>query len=337
MGRAGRRRASTRFDGASARAAYAAALTPLLGRQEAIGAPASSLALVTVTHNSASHLPTLARSVERHLPGVRLVVVDCASGDETVGVARGFGSVVTVSLDQNVGFGRANNHGVEQISEPVTALINPDVELVDDSLLELANEALDPRRPDRLLAPLVLYPDGSRQDSVHPAPATFAEVMRAVVPPGGAPGTGLAPWGACEPRRVGWAVGCALVARTGTFRRLGPFDEGIFLYGEDLDLGLRAAQAGIETWFWPLARVIHHRAHSSRVAFGGEPFELLARARREVVGRRLGPRRERLDDAAQAVTFASRIAVKGLLGRTAARERRQLAALRRVRRADGRA
>jgi N-acetylglucosaminyl-diphospho-decaprenol L-rhamnosyltransferase len=337
MGAAGRARARTRFGGAASRAAYAAALKPLLAGRGRVARPAAKLALVTVTHNSASHLARLAESVQRHLPGVRLVVVDCASSDQTLSVARGLRSVVTVSLDQNVGFGRANNLGLEQLSEPVTALINPDVELVDDSLSALAAEALDPERADRLLAPLVLYPDGSRQDSVHPAPATFADVMRSVVPPGVVAGTGLGPWRAATPRRVGWAVGCALVARTETLRRLGPFDERIFLYGEDLDLGLRAAQAGIETWFWPSARVIHHRAHSSRAAFGGEPFELLARARREVVGRRLGPRRARLDDAAQAVTFASRIAVKRLLGRAEARERRQLAALRRARQADGRA
>jgi hypothetical protein len=55
------------------------------------------------------------------------------------------------------------------------------------------------------------------------------------------------------------------------------------------------------------------------------------------VARRLGQRRARLDDAAQAATFASRIVSKRLLGRSALRERRQLEALRRVRRADGRA
>jgi N-acetylglucosaminyl-diphospho-decaprenol L-rhamnosyltransferase len=336
MGRAARARVQTRFDGASSRAAYAAALKPLLAGK-ANRPPAADLALVTVTHNSASHLQTLGRSVERHLPGARLVVVDCASRDDTVAVARGIGSAVIVPLDQNVGFGRASNRAIQEIRERVTALVNPDVELIDDSLLELAAEALDPRRPDQLLAPLVLHSDGSRQDSVHPAPATFADVMRSVVPPGVAPGTALAPWGARAPRPVGWAVGCALVARTATLRRLGPFDEQIFLYGEDLDLGLRAAQAGIETWFCPMARVIHHRAHSSRVAFGGEAFVLLARARRDVVGRRLGRSRQRLDDASQAVTFASRIAAKRLLRRSAARERRQLAALRRVRRTDGRA
>jgi N-acetylglucosaminyl-diphospho-decaprenol L-rhamnosyltransferase len=296
-----------------------------------------TLALVTVTHNSAAELGGLLASIDRHLPGVALVVVDSASSDETLAVARG-ARVQTIALDHNVGFGRGCNIGVAAVTTPVTALVNPDVELLDDSLVALAREALQP--PERLLAPLVLNADGSRQDTVHPRPTTPSDLGRVVVPPGLAPrraALALAPWRSDRPRRVGWAVGCALVARTETLRRLGPFDERIFLYYEDLDLALRGAEHGVQTWFCPSARVLHHRAHSSDKEFGGEPFELLARARREVVARRLGTRRAGLDDAAQAATFASRIVSKRLLGRSALRERRQLEALLRVRRADGRA
>ncbi len=184
----------------------------------------------------------------------------------------------------------------------------------------------------------MLSPDGSRQDTVHPMPASAPDVVRALVPPALAPGRAgvwLAPWRSTEPRQVGWAVGCAIAARTDTLRRLGPFDEAIFLYSEDMELGLRAAAAGVATWFWPAARVCHHRAHSSAVAFGGEPFERLAAARHDVVSRCLGRRRAALDDALQALTFASRIAVKTVLRRPAGRERAQLRALRSLRSGRG--
>jgi GT2 family glycosyltransferase len=131
---------------------------------------------------------------------------------------------------------------------------------------------------------------------------------------------------------VGWAVGCAVVGRTGTLARLGPFDDRIFLYGEDLDLGLRSHAEGIETWFWPQGRVVHGRGHATARAFGGEPFELLAHARHEVVARRRGTRIARLDDFSQTVTFGSRRALKLALGRPAERERRQLEAIRDIRR-----
>jgi N-acetylglucosaminyl-diphospho-decaprenol L-rhamnosyltransferase len=296
-----------------------------------------AFALVTVTHNSAVAVEALLRSVARHLPGVRVVVVDNVSGDDTVAVAAGFAQAVVVPLPENVGFGRANNRGLAEVSEPVAVLVNPDVELLDDSLRALAAEAA--AGSERLLAPLVLYPDGSRQDTVHPMPASGADALRALVPPAvvtGRPGVWLEPWRSRSPRRVGWAVGCAIGARADVLRRLGPFDESIFLYGEDMELGLRAAAHGVPTWFWPAARVCHHRAHASTVAFGGEPFARLAAARHEVVRRRLGPRRAALDDALQGLTFASRIAVKAALRRPASRERAQLRALRDARRSGAR-
>jgi GT2 family glycosyltransferase len=123
------------------------------------------------------------------------------------------------------------------------------------------------------------------------------------------------------------------VARTETLRRLGPFNERLFLFGEDLELGLRCAESGVETWFWPSARVVHHGGHATRAAFADEPFEPLARARRAALASQRGPLSLGLDDAAQALTFASRLGVKRVLGRDVTRERRQLAALAAARRA----
>jgi N-acetylglucosaminyl-diphospho-decaprenol L-rhamnosyltransferase len=340
LGAAGRARARARFDLAQGRVRFAAALGDAHRRHPADPAAAAGLALVTVTHNSGSELDRLLSSVARHLPGARVVVVDCASADSSRAVALKARSGITVeliALSSNEGFGTACNRGVGAVAEPVAALVNPDVELIDDSLLVLVEEVGRPGAPERLLAPLVLSPDGSRQDTVHPLPGSGSELARSLIPPAAAvgrlgPALGLAPWRASGPRRVGWAVGCALVARTDTLARLGPFDEGIFLYGEDLDLGLRAREIGIETWFWPSGRVLHVGGHATARAFGGEPVELLARARHEVVARRLGTRLARFDDLSQTVTFASRRALKLALRRPAERERSQLDAIRALRR-----
>jgi GT2 family glycosyltransferase len=44
--------------------------------------------------------------------------------------------------------------------------------------------------------------------------------------------------------RAQWVSGCAMVARRETFERIGGFDEGYFLYSEDVDFCMRAAAAG---------------------------------------------------------------------------------------------
>jgi GT2 family glycosyltransferase len=294
------------------------------------------MALVTVTHDSEPELRLLLASVSRHLPGARVVVVDSGSSDGSLAAAREWtGGAETLEMGSNVGFGRAVNAGLERVGEPVTAVVNPDVELLDASLADLAREAALDGRPERILAPAVLLPDGSRQDSAQPEPGSPLLGVRSLLPAPALPPPlrrRVEPWRSNEPLRVGWAIACCLAARTETLRRLGPFDESIFLYGEDLDLCLRASDAGVETWFWPAVRVRHAAAHATARAFGGEAFELLARQRREVVRRRRGRRRASLDDWQLLVTYCNRIALKTLLRRDSRAERRRLTALRAARR-----
>jgi N-acetylglucosaminyl-diphospho-decaprenol L-rhamnosyltransferase len=347
VGRAGRGRAELHYRIEDSCRRYEALLDEAAGARERRGvaapapreAPGAGVAIVTVLHESERDVSVLLRSVDRHLPGASVVAVDSGSSDAGAALVRDWpGQAQVIELDENVGFGRACNRALAVVDEPVTALVNPDAELLDGSLAELAGEVLRTDRPERILAPVVIHPDGVREDSAHPEPGSPPELVRALLPATGLPRLlrpPIEPWRADEPRRVGWAVGCCLVARTDTLRRLGPFDDRAFLYAEDMDLGLRATDAGVETWFWPRGRVLHHRAHASARVFGGEPFDLLAARRREVVRRWRGERRQRVDDATQIVTFATRIALKSLLGGSAERERRQLAALRRARREQG--
>jgi N-acetylglucosaminyl-diphospho-decaprenol L-rhamnosyltransferase len=79
----------------------------------------------------------------------------------------------------------------------------------------------------------------------------------------------------------------------------------------------------------PELRLAHAGGHAT--LRHGEPFDLLARRRREAIAATLGARALALDDLAQAVTFATRAAGHALLGGDAARPRAQLAALRRAR------
>ena len=56
-------------------------------------------------------------------------------------------------------------------------------------------------------------------------------------------------------------LGGFLMLRRSMLDELGGFDEGYRLYGEDIDLAYRAAQAGWERWYVPAAVVRHeHKA-----------------------------------------------------------------------------
>jgi GT2 family glycosyltransferase len=193
------------------------------------------------------------------------------------------------------------------------------------------------RREDALHVPRLLNPDGSVQRSAHPVPGRPGALLPALIHPRALPRPlrhAAEPWRAedRDERPVGWAIAAAVAARTATLRRLGPFDAAQFLFFEDLDLCLRARAAGVPTLLHPRLALEHRGGHATGPAYGGEPHALLARRRREVVGANLGARALALDDAAQALTFATRAAARAALRRDAGRERAQLRALRAARR-----
>jgi GT2 family glycosyltransferase len=244
-----------------------------------------TLSIVTVIHDSAAHLTRLLDSLDAHAPGRQVIVVDSGSSDDGARIARERGAEV-VDLPHNPGFGAGNNAGIARARHDVTALLNPDVELLDDGLLRLAERA----KPGTLTFPRLLNPDGSVQDTAHPLPGTRGEILRAFLPARIAP----QPYRATSTTTVGWAIAAALVAPTATLRAT-PFDEDAHLFYEDLDLCLRA-----RCELHPDVALRHVGGHST----GADRLALEARRRREVVAERLGPAALRRDDLAQAITFA---------------------------------
>jgi len=290
--------------------------------------PVLDFTAVIVLHDSEAELRTLLDSIEAQLRGApQLVVIDSGSRDGGAQLARERGAEVEV-MPGNLGFGAACNAGVARARHEVTVLLNPDCELLDGSLAELASIAR--AHPGALHVPRLLDPSGAVQRSAHPLPGTAGAVAGALVHPPLLPPVlrdRLEPYRASSTRTVGWAIAACLAGSTKLLRRLGPFDPGVHLFAEDMELCLRARALGIPTVLHPQLRVRHTGGHS--ILRDGEPYALLARRRREAVGSALGPRARALDDLAQLLTFATRIGARAAIGRDASRERAQFGALRR--------
>ena len=286
--------------------------------------------VVVVLHDSAAELAALLRSIDERLElRPQLVVVDTGTPDGGSAHAAEWGAELLERRD-NPGFGAASNAGVALARHDVCVLLNPDCELLDGSLAELARLAR--AYPRALHVPRLLNGDGSVQRSAHPLPGTVGALGGALLHAPLLPVAArvrLEPYRAARARTVGWAIAACLAAETAALRRLGPFDPTAHLFAEDLDLCLRARAAGMPTVLHPQLRLRHTGGHATQRA--GEPFDVLARRRREVVGAARGPRALALDDAAQALTFASRAAAHAVVGGDARRPWRQLRALARAR------
>ena len=289
--------------------------------------------IVVVTWQSAGDLLRLVESMNRHLDdGHELVVVDNASSDDPAGSAGAWkGDRRFIALDRNAGFGTATNAGAEAARCPGVVLLNPDSELVDSSLERLVELALT----ERVLAgPRLLNPDGSAQPSASGPPVGLWPWVGALVPGAIQPPAVRArtePWRLETATRVAWLTGACVAAPREVLRKLGPFDPAIHLYGEDMDLGLRAARAGVESWFRPdVSRVVHRGGASAAVLDVEDREHRVASNRRAVLARAYGGRRETAAWLAQRANLRLRVLSKRALGRDATRETATLRAARRA-------
>jgi len=279
--------------------------------------------IVIVTWNSASEIGPLLESIGRWLPDTwDVIVVDNASSDSTVmRVDESSRPVRLIRTWQNLGFGAANNIGVHDVTTAATVLLNPDTLLLDDSLVSLVDLAM---ATGCLAGPRLMSPDGTAQPSASCLPASLTGTLRIVIPASALPerwASAVEPWRAARTVRAGWLSGACIAAPTSLLRRLGPFDESIHMYGEDMDLGLRAESHGIPRLFAPdVARVVHLSDRSSAQRYRDRGLAVSVRNRRNIVRRRLGRHRERWDDLNEVGLAVTRLAGKRLLGRSAARQ-----------------
>jgi GT2 family glycosyltransferase len=66
-----------------------------------------------------------------------------------------------------------------------------------------------------------------------------------------------------RPQPVDWVAGASMIIRRGVFESIGLFDEGYFLYFEEVDFCLRARRHGWPCWYVPQSRVMHIAGQSS--------------------------------------------------------------------------
>lgn len=290
------------------------------------------VSLVVVTWESSADLAGLVASLIDHLPSdgtVELVVVDNASSSDPTEIAnRWSGPVQVERLGENLGFGAASNRGVRMAHAPVTVLCNPDVRLLDDSILRLAHLSA---KHQALVGPRLLWSDGTPQPSASGPVVGIWPWIGALVPGAVQPKWMLArtePWRLEQTTEVTWLTGAVIAAPTDPLERLGPFDEEIELMSEDLDLGLRARSRGLKSVFAPdICRVEHLGGRSLAQRFPDRGLRLAADNRSSVIRRAYGQRAERRSRAALRSRLQLRRFAKHLLGRDISTEQAELDSL----------
>jgi N-acetylglucosaminyl-diphospho-decaprenol L-rhamnosyltransferase len=219
------------------------------------------VAAVVVSHGNAAE-------VERLLPALEPQV------DELVVVANVPGSVPdgvdAIHNGHPRGFGANLNLGISRTTAELVCSVNPDAVPTPGAIDEL-RRWLEPRPRGGIAGPAMVYPDGTLQPSRRRFPTVLGTLVRRT------PLRALFdPYRLqrrhyhlderpTEPVEADWMLGGFLMMRRSMLDELQGFDEGFFLYGEDIDLCYRAWKAGWERWYVPSAVVEHeHQAVTDR-------------------------------------------------------------------------
>jgi N-acetylglucosaminyl-diphospho-decaprenol L-rhamnosyltransferase len=226
--------------------------------------------IIIVTYNSERFIASCLSSILQHRTdySYEIIVVDNDSQDMTKEIVQRFDSVNLIENKENQGFSKANNIGIMHSKGRYTFLLNPDVHITDhcvDQLTRRLNE--DDSRA--IVAPKLVYSDGSIQESARRFPNLFIQVAGRIPLFHKLVQTQhneylMKDWNHSSNRDVDWVIGAAILAKKEDLIEIGMFDEDFFLYCEDIDLCYRFYKRGYKAYYDADVTLIHEYQKTSR-------------------------------------------------------------------------
>lgn len=247
------------------------------------------LTVVIVNFRTADEVIECVESLVCQQPGfdVSIRVLDNASGDDSaLRIREAFGNKVEVlESDVNLGFGAGCNLAVKGVRSSHVLFLNPDTVVPPGFISSLSTFSRQTPFAG-IWGVVTTHSDGSINRSFAWNPISIWSLF--------CQGSGL---GALFPRvrflnpEVVWVEresgrhfvkvvsGCCLLIHTELLRLLRGFDEEFFMYGEDVDLCLRASSFGASPVVDTSIAIVHHGARSESIRSGKLVRLLGAKAR----------------------------------------------------------
>lgn len=214
-----------------------------------------SISILIVTYNSAPHLRTTLETVlAQDYPDYEVILVDNASRDDSLAIAREFEprGLRVIAGTTNRGFAGGNNDGAAASRGELIFLVNPDITMPPGALYELAR-AFAACPEAGVIGAKLIASDGEtllHAGGLVGLPAHCSN-----------PGRGERDNGQFQaPIECEYVQGAALALRREYWQRLGGLDESLNpAYYEDTDLCVRARRRlGLKVICWPALRLLHH-------------------------------------------------------------------------------
>jgi GT2 family glycosyltransferase len=228
----------------------------------------ASVDVIIVSYNSEALIRRCLESLfndQGHIG--KIVVVDNASCDGTVGVVRTFVGVELIELKDNSGFSRASNLAFTRTGSDYLMFLNPDCFATGFAVSSLFNRAVM-LGDDCILGPRILNADMSLQFSArsfHSLITQFSEsfFLFRLFPKSRLFGRYFRQY---EDHSVefepDWVTGAVMLMPRRLFGAVGLFDERFFMFEEDADLCYRARKLGYKVVYHPGSTFVHCDAGS---------------------------------------------------------------------------
>lgn len=239
------------------------------------------ISAVVLTWNSARHIEWCLRSLvaDAYCTGIELelFVVDGGSVDGTWEILSRLSEEIpelhAIQLGRNLGTTVSRNIAIRESRGEYVLILDSDTEVLPGALGALC-KALEGAPRAGIVAPRLLYPDGSVQPSCKQFPTALLKMCKFVpvslVQRLGEKGE-LYPYEVYskdfkEILRVDHCISACWLVRREAIEAVGLLDERIFYAPEDVDYCLRVWLAGWEVLYVPSPEVVHHtqrRSHKS--------------------------------------------------------------------------
>jgi len=230
------------------------------------------LSVIIVNYNTKKLLENCLKSIFKFSKNVNfeVIMVDNGSKDNSQQMVKTkFPQVKLIPNRDNLGFAKANNQGIRVAKGKYVLLLNSDTYLVENSFKKIVENANQLENLG-VIGPLLLNEDKSIQQSVGFFPhlpqiffwMTFMDDL-----PGG---TTLKPYHIDHEsfykqsfssnknhKEVDWVTGAAFLVPKKVINGIGPLDDEIFMYGEDVEWCYRIKKAGYNVYFSPETKIVH--------------------------------------------------------------------------------
>ena len=179
-------------------------------------------------------------------------------------------NVTVIKSDENLGFARANNWGMEIAKGRNFLILNPDV-VMHNNVVRILSDYLDNNVNVGMVGPKIFDINGNFQQNCmkgkpYPMDTLFHLIGLAKAFPNckALNGYALRYLNRDEINECGALSGCCMMLKKSLYEEIGGMDEQFFMYQEETDWGLRTAKAGYKTIYNPNAEITHYQGVTTK-------------------------------------------------------------------------